>query len=267
MIGYRNLVMNDRPGVAAILSELRRELKRQDIRVATLAERLDVAEPTVWRWLRGEGLSLHRLDQICGVAGLELRDLIGRSRGPEQDAFTLAQERILAADRGLALAFFAILHGAQKRDLEEQFGLIGKRLEQCLARLERMDLLDVSHSGRLRARTRKAVRWRPGGPMAIAFEKTVKRFFVAMDFGAPESRYISDMVRLSSAGRARVHALFEALREDIQLICEQDQAASMDDYAWSAVLMLVRPLDLEAITNEWRATDTPQGGQADITPA
>ena len=258
--------MIERPGVAAMLAELRRELKRQDIRIGTLAERLAVAEPTVWRWLRGEGLSLARLDQICAVAGLELRDLVGRSHGPEQEAFTLAQERILAADRGLALAFFAILHGAQRRELEDQFGLTGNRLDQHLARLHRMDLVDMAPSGRLRARTRKAVRWRPGGPMSIAFEKTVKRFFIAMDFGAEESRYVSDMVQLSMAGRARVQALFEALREDIQLVCQQDQAAHMESYDWSAVLMLIRPLDLDAMTSEWRDRDNPETEQAGETP-
>ena len=259
--------MDERPGVTAILAELRRELKRQGIRVGTLAERLDVAEPTVWRWLRGKGLSLTRLDQICAVAGLDLRDLVGRSHGPEQEAFTLAQERILAADRGLALAFFAILHGAQRHDLEDQFGLTGTRLEQHLARLHRMDLVDIGPSGRLRARTRKAVRWRRGGPMSVAFEKTVKGFFIAMDFGAEESRYVSDMVRLSASGRARVQALFEALREDIQLICTQDQAAHMEDYDWSAILMLIRPLDLAAMTSEWRDTNSAESEQAGETPA
>lgn len=259
--------MSERPGVSAILSELRRELKRQDIRVGVLAERLEVAEPTVWRWLRGEGLSLHRLDQICAVAGLDLRDLVSRSGGPEQAEFTLAQERILAADRVLALTFFAVLHGAQRSELEQQLGLSTDRLDTCLARLHRMDLVDIGPHGRLRARTRKAVRWRRGGPLAVAFEKTVKGYFIAMDFGAEESRYVSDMVRLSSAGRARVHALFEALREDIQLICDQDQAARMDDYDWSAILMFVRPLDMAAITSEWRDTGRAETEQAGETPA
>ena len=103
--------MSERPGVAAILAELRGELKRQGIRIGTLARQLEVAEPTVWRWLRGEGLSLARLDQICAQAGLEMRDLVGRSRGPEQAMFTLAQERALAADRVLALAFFVVQIG------------------------------------------------------------------------------------------------------------------------------------------------------------
>ena len=259
--------MTERPGVAAILAELRGELKRQNIRVATLAEGLGVAEPTVWRWLRGDGLSLTRLDQICALAGLDMRDLIGRSRGTEQEAFTLAQERVLAADRGLALAFFAILHGAQRTDLEQQFGLTGERLETCLARLHRMNLVDIAASGRLRARTRKAVRWRRGGPMSVAFEQTVKRFFISMDFGAEESRYVSDMARLSNAGRARVLALFEALREDIQLICEQDQMAHMEDYDWSAILMLVRPLNLAEITQEWRQPENADAEQAGVTPA
>ena len=259
--------MSERPGVAAILAELRGELKRQGIRIGTLARQLEVAEPTVWRWLRGEGLSLARLDQICAQAGLEMRDLVGRSRGPEQAMFTLAQERALAADRVLALAFFAILHGAQRQELEQQFGLGGEPLDTCLARLHRMDLVDIAPHGRLRARTRKAVRWRRGGPLSVAFEKTVKRFFISMDFGAPESRYVSDMVRLSDAGRARVQALFEALRDDIQLICEQDQAAHMEAYDWSAILMLVRPLDLDAITHEWRAPQGPETRQAGDAPA
>ena len=103
-----------RPGIATILLELRRELKGRGVRVATLAKELDVAEPTIWRWLRGEGLTLDRLDEICAVADLDLRDLLARGEDDQLEMFTLAQERVLAADRGLALVFFAIIHGGTR---------------------------------------------------------------------------------------------------------------------------------------------------------
>ena len=96
------------------------------------------------------------------------------------------------------------------------------------------------------------MRWRPGGPLAVAFERTVKSFFLAMDFGAAEARYESDMVPLSEAGRSRVHALFAALREDIHLIAAQDSAARFGPYEWSAVLMLVRPLEINDVTRDLR---------------
>ncbi|WP_176590273.1 helix-turn-helix domain-containing protein [Sphingobium sp. EM0848] len=240
-----------RPGIATILTELRRELKGQGVRVGQLAQLLDVAEPTVWRWLRGDGLTLDRLDEICAIADIDLRDLLARG-DEEQESFTLAQERVLAADRGLALVFFAILHGAQPRDLEQEFGLGTERLESHVERLKRLGLIEASKRGRVRPRVRRSVRWRRGGPLSMAFERTVKPLFISMDFGAPESLYVSDMVAMSEAGRARVHALFETLREDIHVIGEQERAARLDRRDWSGILMMIRPFDIAEMTSEWR---------------
>jgi len=241
-----------RAGLAMVLSELRRELKGRGIRVAELARQAGVAEPTVWRWLRGEGLTLDRLDEICAIAGLDLRDLLGRDGADMDDRFTLAQERVLAADRGLALVFFAILHGADRRDLAQAFALPTDRLESHVERLTRLGLVRASGGGRLRPGVRRTVRWRRGGPLAAAFDRTVKPLFLSMDFGAADAHYVSDMVPLSPAGRASVHALFEALREDIQLIGEQERAASLPDRDWCGLLMMVRPFDLGQMTAEWR---------------
>lgn len=244
-----------RHGMAAILGALRRELKARGLRVGPLARELGVAEPTVWRWLRGEGLTLDRLDAICAIADLDLRDLLGSAGDERQEGFTLAQERVLAADRGLALVFFSILNGAQRDDIERALGLPPARLEAHLERLERLGLIDLPAHGRMRARTRRAVRWRRGGPLSIAFERTVKSLFLSMDFGAADARYVSDMVRMGETGRARVHALFEALREDAHLIAEQEEAARLEGRAWSGLLMMVRPLDMDAVTREWTERD------------
>ena len=245
-----------RPGIATVLSELRRELKARGLRVGRLAEKLDVAEPTVWRWLRGDGLTLDRLDEICAIADIDLRDLLGRADDERQEHFTLAQERVLAADRALALVFFVILHGAQRRDIEREFGLPDDRLDAHLDRLKRLGLIDSAPRGRIRPKLRRSVRWRRGGPLSIAFERTVKPLFLSMDFGSPDALYVSDMVPMSESGRARVHALFEALRDDIHLIGEQEQAARLEGQEWSGVLMMVRPLDIGEITSEWHGKDS-----------
>ena len=241
-----------RPGIATILFELRRELKVKGIRVAGLARQMEVAEPTVWRWLRGDGLTLDRLDEICAIADLDLRDLLARGDDDQQERFTLAQERVLAADRGLALVFFAILHGAQRRDLEQEFGLPTDRLDSHLERLKRLGLVEAPSRGRLRSKMRRTVRWRQGGPLSMAFERTVKPLFMSMDFGSTEALYMSDMLSLSEAGRARVHALFETLRDDIHVISQQEEAARLEGREWSGVLMMVRPFDIGELTSEWR---------------
>jgi transcriptional regulator with XRE-family HTH domain len=242
----------ERGGGTAVLLELRRELKRQGIHVGPLAEELGVSEPTIWRWLRGKGLTLDRLDRLCTILGLDLRDLITRSHEGGADRFTFAQERLLAADRGLALLFFSILNGAQREVFVGEFGLAPDRVDQHLDRLRRLRLIDIAPNGRLRPLTIRAIKWRRGGPLAVAFDRTVKGFFLSMDFGAADALYVSDMIRLSNAGRARVHALFEALREDIHEIAEQDCAARLEHYDWSALFMLVRPLDIDEVTRQLR---------------
>lgn len=246
------MIRTRRPGISTVLSELRRELKGQGLRVADLAKALNVAEPTVWRWLRGEGLTLDRLDEICAFADIDLRDLLARPENEQRDNFTLAQERILAADRGLALVFFAILHGAQPRDIEQEFGLPSDRLTSHLDRLKRLGLIESSTRGYIRPQVRRSVRWRRGGPLSIAFERTVKPLFMSMDLGSPTARYVSDMLSLTDAGQARVQALFEALREDIHAISAQEQAARLEGRAWSGILMMVRPFDTTEMTSEWR---------------
>lgn len=250
-----------RLGMTMVLAQLRRELKGRGMTVRQLAQRLGVAEPTAWRWLRGEGLTLDGLDRICAEADIDLRDLLARREEDEKADFTLAQERVLAADRGLALVFFAILHGAQVDEIAQTFALPPDRLAAHVERLRRLDLV-TGAAGRLRATVRRTVRWRRGGPLAVAFDRTVKPLFMSMDCGAAEAQYVSDVIPLTVVGRARVQALFERLREDIQLIGEQERAAGLAGRDWSGLLMMIRPFELAEMTEEWRNSAENHGNLA-----
>jgi len=234
-------------GSAALLALLKVELRRRGWTAKAIGRQLGVAEPTIWRWFRGDGLTLDRLDQLCGLAGLELRDLIAALPPRGATRFTLAQERVLASDRALAFLFFAILNGAQLADFQRELRLAERKIAAYLETLSRLGLIDIA-GGRVRPLTTRAVTWRPGGPLAAAFDATVKQYFLTMDFGAENAAYVADMVRMSGAARARVHALYSALRLEIHKLAAEDQAAKMDSYDWTAVLMLVRPLAMEAVT-------------------
>lgn len=240
-------------GASALLGQLRAELKARDVRAVELARLLGVAEPTIWRWLRGEGLTLDNLDRICAAIGMDLRDLLSDIRMQEAESFTLAQERVLAADRSLALVFFAILHGSQMDELIATFRLPAERLENHLSRLQRLGLITRPARGNIRALVQKSVRWRKGGPLSIAFNRTVKHLFFSMDFGDAEALYVSDAVYMSAAARERVMAIFESVRKDIHVIDAQERVARIQDRDWSGVLMMVRSLNIDELTTEWSA--------------
>ena len=241
---------NESPGVAAILAQLRHELRVQGVRVADLAARMHVAEPTLWRWLRGRGLTLDNLDRLCLAIGIDLRDLLARSADSGADRFTLAQERVLAADRSLALLFFLVLNGAQRAECQSTLGIDTAALDEAIERLRRLGLVDSLPGGRLRPLTSRAVRWRPGGPLDQAFNRVVKHFFLGPSLLEGDARYVSDMLWLGPNGRDRVQALFERLRDDAYLIARQEREAAADTGDWCALFLLVRPLQMARVTED-----------------
>jgi DNA-binding Xre family transcriptional regulator len=238
-------------GHDAILAGVRAEFRRQRLRIPALAASLGISEPTLRRWLKGDGLTLDALDRVCDALNIDIRDLLAATPADRGDRFTLAQERVLAADRGLSLLFFSLLHGADRTVWERDFGMQPARIDEHLERLHRLDLIDL-RGDRIRPRMEPDVRWQPGGPLSIAFHRTIAPIFLAMDFGAPDARYLSDMMLLSPSARARVHTLLEDTRADIRLIEAQDRRAGTDGADWSALLFLVRPLPLSDLRHELR---------------
>lgn len=234
--------------VEALLAELRNELRRKRITAKELAARMEVAEPTMRRWLHGKGLMLDKLDQLCRAAGIDMRDLVGGLPDSRQSQFTYSQERALAADRALAFLFFSVLNGGDPETFQREFKLPRARVESYLQTLHRIGLIEYAPGRRVRLLTTRSVTWRPAGPLSKAFESTVRHFFLSVDFAAPDAAYVSDMVRLSALGRARIHALFRTMRAEAFKIAQEDVEANLNQYDWTGILMLVHPFDMMKVT-------------------
>lgn len=235
--------------VDALLSKLRDELRRKRITAKDLAARMSVAEPTMRRWLHGKGLMLDKLDQLCRAAGIDMRDLIAGQPDSRPGQFTYSQERALAADRALSFLFFSLLNGAEPESFQRDFKLPRARVDAYLQTLHRLGLIEYEPGKRIRMLTTRNVSWRPAGPLSKAFESTVRHYFLSVDFSAPDAAYVSDMVRVSSLGRARIHALFRAMRLEALKIAQEDQEANLNQYDWTGILMLAHPFDMSKVTD------------------
>jgi transcriptional regulator with XRE-family HTH domain len=224
-----------------ILSELRLVRNRLGMSIDEIASQLGVSEPTVSRWLRGKGLTLDALDDLCRCMGTDLRTLIDQASEPATERFSLRQERILAADRLLSLLFFLVLNGAQREWLERDFRLPPAQFDQLIDRLVRLGLVHKGSNGRLRPLVKRSIRWQANGPLALAFERTVLAMLLGPDFGRKGTRYVSQFALLDEAGRDFVHARFEALIEEI-LRGPGYVGSPSPDREWSVLFLMTRPV-------------------------
>ena len=237
-----------RPAVDTILVALRQARKQMGLSIEQLAVQLDSSVATVSRWLRGQGLTLDALDDICRCLGTDLRDLIEAASEPAVEHFSLRQERILANDRELSLIFFLVLNGAQRQVLLADFKFTDTHLDTQNSRLVRLGLVNRSPAGRLRPQVSRTVRWRRNGPLATAFERTVISTLVGQGLNEATTHYVSQLVRIDEAGRQFVHSRFEEIGSDLLRGAAGNEAISGNG-EWSALFMMTRAVPIEAMVD------------------
>jgi len=81
-------------------------------------------------------------------------------------------------------------------------------------------------------------------PLRALFEENMKPVFFELDYSAPETTYVSEVVKLSRAGEAQLAELMEQFRGQVHALADRDAQAASADREWIGVLSVMRQLDL-----------------------
>jgi transcriptional regulator with XRE-family HTH domain len=234
---------------AALLDALRRALRRRALRIGDVAQHFGVGEASIKRWLKGDGLTLARLEALAALAGMTLAELAQAAEAPADHMrreLTLAQEKALSDDDLLSLVFIVILAGEAWQDVIADFGVPPTAVEAALNRLDKLALIDLLPGGRVRPLIVRDIIWRKA-PMRAQFEARMKPQFLAMDFSAPDAVYASDVFKLSDRGAAMLAELLEKHRREMQALAAEDRRTSRLARRWHAVLTAARALDTSGL--------------------
>jgi transcriptional regulator with XRE-family HTH domain len=234
-----------------MLSILRIHLRKNDWTILRISQELGVGEATVKRWLAGKGLTIDRLERLSRLCGLGLGDLAREAedaRGNLAHELTLAQERALADNTFLSFLFMTVLNGIQPQETAAELAIPAQTMEAALVRLERLALIDRLKSGRVSPLVDRSMVFRKF-PLRALFEQHMKHLFFELDYGAPETVYTSEVVKLSQKGTAQLAELLGEFRAEVQALADRDRQASGGTRHWNAVLFVMRELDLSPIRN------------------
>jgi len=206
-----------RSQIPLVIERLKMHLKSQGLR------RWEIAA-SVKRWLAGEGLTLKKLEDLCNLAQIEFLELMEISAGEaveKIDHFTVSQERALSEDPVLFSVFWLLMDGYPVSECRQELRLSPKVMSNNIASLSRLGLLDALSKDRVRLRASRTVQWRRNGPLSKYFEPTSD--FIDLKRKNDDTFYISDGLRLTQSGRAKVQDIFEKMHVDIIRIAELDK--------------------------------------------
>jgi transcriptional regulator with XRE-family HTH domain len=154
-----------------LVEMLKKELKASQLTYSDLATRLGMAESSVKRMFAKADMSLSRIDAICQALRLDFADLARRvaEAQPLLAELTLEQERAVVADRRLLLVAICVLSQWTLEQMTAHYRLTEAEGIQCLAKLDRIGIIELRPLNRYRLKLAKTFKWRPHGPVMEFF--------------------------------------------------------------------------------------------------
>jgi transcriptional regulator with XRE-family HTH domain len=159
----------------ALIATLKAELKSAGLTYADLARELKMAESSIKRMFAKGDMPLTRIDEIARVLKTDFAELARRvaDAQPLRRELTEEQERAVVADRKLLLVAICCLSQWSFEQIVSSYTISEAETVKCLAKLDRLGIIELRPLNRYRLRVAKTVRWRPNGPVMRYFREHV----------------------------------------------------------------------------------------------
>ena len=234
----------------AIHDALKRLMRSSGRTYAQAARVLKLSEASVKRLLSRSELSLERLELLCDWLEVEVSDVVQQSSSsaPLVTELDPLQEEELLRDMPLLLIVYLTLNRWSEADILDVFNFRKPELTQRLRQLERLGLIELMPSGRIKIRAARNFTWRKEGPIQKFFAARVLPEFLATRFDAPgeQMNFVGGMLSRSSV--LKVQELMAALARELDGLVKQDLHLPVRERYGVSLFMGLRPWEFSEFT-------------------
>lgn len=234
----------------AIHAALKRLMRSSGRTYAQAAHVLKLSEASVKRLFSRSELSLERLEVLCDWLEVEIGDVVALSAEstPLVTELDPLQEEELLRDVGLLLMAFLTLNRWSEAEILEIYNFKKTELTQKLRRLERLGLVELLPSGRIKLRAARNFAWRKDGPIQKYFAERVLPEFLRTRFDEPgeQMHFVGGM--MSRASILKMHELMAVLARQCDDLVKQDLGLPIQERYGVSLLMALRPWELTEFT-------------------
>lgn len=233
---------------ADLVTVLKKELKAAQMTYADLAKALGMAESSVKRMLAKGDMPLSRIDAMCRALKLDFAELARRvaDMQPLLAEMTEAQERAVVADKKLLLCAICVLSQWTLEQITSSYRLSEAEGISCLAKLDRIGIIELKPLNRYRLKLAKTFRWRPHGAVMGYFRDNALLDYFSGGFdGEGEGMLLVH----GSISRALAPSFLERMQRVAQDFAQQhqtDQKLLEKDREGYTLLLAMRRWEFEA---------------------
>lgn len=248
-----------KPQFPMLMQVLRELLRTHGIRHRDIAERLNISERTVSRWLSSDKIEASQIEQLCGLLNMTLFDVceLAAQRGDDRVArLTVRQEQELVEDDLLIYTFRQVLRGWTAEEMRDDLQIPEPVLVDALIRLEKLGLIELLPHNQVRLRTVKNIAWLPRGPFTKSINQWLRGSLGDIDFNEPRAVLSFDELKLSQASCAQLRPKLDEVIREARELSEIDRRLNPADTDWYVCIMAIRPSKIQPFP-QW---PTPSSG-------
>ena len=247
---------------SALIDALKRALRRQGLTYAVVAVRMRLSEASIKRMLSRGRLSLAQLLQLAEIAGTDLAELARQAKGGTRlpRRLSIEQERALAADPRLLLLFHLLVSGRSVDEIAGDFELRGTVRTLLLARLDRLGLIELLPSDRVRLRIAQDFAWRSDGPVRRRYGAQVLREFLHDRFDGERTLLRFEVRELSEASIEILRRKLQRLSAEVTELAELDAELPSGRRRSVGVALAMRPW-VFSLAEALKSKDGPATGE------
>jgi transcriptional regulator with XRE-family HTH domain len=233
---------------AALIDVLKRELKARGVRYADLARHLHLSETSVKRLFSGRSFTLSRLDQICSYAGIDFPDL-ARALARQDvlvSQLTYEQEKEIVSDRKLFLVAVCVLNHVNAEQIVRKYDLSEAECVGLLARLDRLEFIELQPGNRVRLLVSRTFSWLPDGPIQRFFNEQAHNEFFRSRFDRADEFMLVVNGMLSRHSSAAVVERLKKVAREFSALHKDDMRLPLEQRSAMSVLVAIRHWELDA---------------------
>ena len=225
-----------------IVAELKKALREAGYTYADVARKLELSVASVKRLFSTEDLSLQRVDQLCELVGLGLREVLERAseRAAPANQLTLAQETELVGDPRLLFMTWLVLIRTPFEEVVRDYLFTEQEALRYLIRLDRLEVIELQPGNRVRLLVSRHFSWRAGGPVQRYIHHKLLREFFECAFAAAREEFFFHGGRVSDEALAQIKRALRAAARECAEIIERDRSTTQQRNGCAFVLA-VRP--------------------------
>ena len=225
-----------------LLKTLKTALKAQGKTYADVAIELGLTEASVKRLFSQQSFSLERLDRVCHLLDIEISDLVQKMNEQQQrlQQLTVEQEKEITDDVTLTLVAVCVLNRWTMQDILSYYHISENECVRHLARLDRLNVIELLPKNRIRLRVAPNFSWRENGPIQLFFQKKIGQEFFNTQFSGEDECLVVLNGMLASQSNAEFQRKLKRLAREFDVLNNDDAALDLDQRNGVTLVLAMR---------------------------